>query len=125
MKSYSEHLNRASRQFFVAMVLAVAVSIGIYLHQYNVASAVAYFIGFSVTNIVIWHGVATAHLLGESQAVSRRMKWEASMLNAMQLAAVADTYHVHDPNIVSAYHAAVQTRHDEGVKLGYLDLGQL
>ena len=125
MKTFKEYHAKERAARIIMLVLLAVMAYGYYYITKSVGSAVTFFAGAFLMNLVVGYARSAFAMFGDWIALRRRLAWETSMLNAMQLAKAADLYHVDDPNVLSAFHAAVQVRQDEGVKLGYLDLGRL
>lgn len=124
MKTFSEY-HRAD--IYPRLALTALTIVGAYFYYQLTKSAVDTAM-FALTalafNFVVGYGRTAWTMYGDALKVKHRMNWEQSMLQTIQLAKEADLYY-QEPNLLSAFHNAVDTRRIEGVRAGYLDVGRL
>lgn len=125
MKSFNGYLSMHLGAFLFASVFTVAFGLWASGTSLGPTASGNIVSGAMCVNIAFFLGRAYNSFSIDRNAIEDRIRWEESMLRAIQLAKEADNYYYGEANTISAFHSAVAAKEQEGIRKGYLDVGRL
>lgn len=121
MKTFGAYLKDYRGNFLIAVILSIAVGLGVFLKTFDEVYTLTLFASFTIFNFAIWYALAALAMGKEWMQMRHRYDWECSMLNALKLANESDIYYKDQTDTNSAFHELAIFRTMEGVRYGYLN----